>query len=93
MGEKQRCQSCGMPLGIFEGQDNFGTDSHGSKSQEYCMFCYKDGAFTNPGLTLDEMISMSVQFMTTELKYSEQRAKELSNSVIPNLRRWKDLCA
>ena len=92
MAERQRCQSCGMPLGIFEGQDNFGTNSDGAKTQEYCMFCYKDGVFTNPNLTLDEMINMSVQFMTSELNFSEQRAKEMSNSVIPNLRRWKDLC-
>lgn len=92
MGEKQRCQSCGMPLGIFEDQDNFGTNSDGTKTQEYCMFCYKDGIFTNPNLTLEEMISISIQFMTSELKFSEPRAREMSNSVIPNLRRWKDLC-
>ncbi|MSQ14955.1 MAG: transcriptional regulator [Dehalococcoidia bacterium] len=79
-----------MPLGIFEGQDNFGTNSDGTKTEEYCMFCYQDGAFTTPNLTLDEMISMSVRVMTSELNFSEQRAVELSNSVIPNLRRWKD---
>ena len=24
-------------------------------SQEYCSYCYVDGAFVNPGMTLEEM--------------------------------------
>ncbi|MBO6082186.1 MAG: zinc ribbon domain-containing protein, partial [Bacteroidales bacterium] len=35
------CQSCGMPLT----KDVFGTNADGSKNEDYCMYCYKDGKF------------------------------------------------
>ena len=36
------CQSCGMPLT----PEILGTNADGSKNEEYCIYCYKDGAFT-----------------------------------------------
>ena len=80
-----RCQSCGMPLG-----DGFyGTDSDGSVTKEYCKFCFQDGAFTMPGLTADDMIKRSVDFMTKNLGIPAQKAEEMSRAVIPGLKRWK----
>ena len=35
------CQSCGMPLN----EHVLGTNSDGSKNEDYCMYCYKDGKF------------------------------------------------
>ena len=35
------CQSCGMPLT----PEILGTNADGSKNEEYCINCYKDGAF------------------------------------------------
>ncbi len=40
------CQSCGMPMAKDPG--NGGTQADGSKSTEYCSYCYADGAFTSP---------------------------------------------
>ena len=40
------CQSCGMPM--KKDPENGGTNSDGSKSAEYCSYCYKDGAFLSP---------------------------------------------
>ncbi|WP_373840947.1 zinc ribbon domain-containing protein, partial [Bacteroides heparinolyticus] len=40
--EQQFCQSCGMPLAA----DNKGTNSDGSRNEDYCIYCYKDGKFT-----------------------------------------------
>ncbi|MDR1096440.1 MAG: zinc ribbon domain-containing protein, partial [Spirochaetaceae bacterium] len=37
------CQSCGMPLSKDE---DFGTNTDGSKNNDYCAYCYKDGKFT-----------------------------------------------
>ena len=37
------CQSCGMPLDFMELR---GTEKDGRKSDDYCMYCYKDGHFT-----------------------------------------------
>ena len=41
--EARFCQSCGMPL---QKNEELGTNHDGSKNEEYCCYCYKDGAFT-----------------------------------------------
>jgi hypothetical protein len=87
MDEKQRCQSCGMP--IDETFENFGSESDGSSSSEYCSFCYRDGEFTDPHQTVDGMVASSVDFMTTNLGFGASEATELSNNVIRKLKRWK----
>ena len=87
MEEKQRCQSCGMPLS--EEFKNFGTESDGSPVSEYCMFCYQNGGFTNPDQTVDEMVRSSIDFMTSNLGFSEEQAKQMSNDVIRKLKRWQ----
>jgi len=47
------CQSCGMPLS--KDPNHGGTESTGLKSTKYCSYCYVDGKFTKPNMTLDEM--------------------------------------
>ncbi len=87
MDQKTRCQSCGMPIG--DEQANYGTTADGSAEKTYCVFCYNDGAFTRPDLTQEQMIQLSIENMTQELKMPEERAEELARSVIPSLGRWK----
>ena len=38
--EQKFCQSCGMPLN----EEILGTNADGSKKEDYCMYCMKDGA-------------------------------------------------
>ena len=76
-----------MPLGA---PGYYGTDAEGKETQEYCMFCYKRGAFTQPGLTADKMIEQSVRFMTSSLGIDEAKARAMSREVIPTLRRWAE---
>ena len=45
------CQSCGMPLI----NNVLGTNADGSKNEDYCMYCYKDGKFLQE-CTMDDMI-------------------------------------
>lgn len=86
MDDKIRCQSCGMPISAqFK---NLGTNADNSDCSEYCSICYKDGAFTNPNQTLDEMIQSSIENMTADLNMPIEKATELANSIIPTLRRW-----
>ena len=94
MDEKSRCQSCGMPLGEIRDKEgkvvaNFGNNRDGSRNAEYCMFCFHQGAFTQPSLTLERMVAMSIDSMTREQGIPELKARELANSVIPKLRRWQ----
>jgi len=51
--KKVFCQSCGMPL---EKTEDYGTEKGGSKSAEYCHFCYQNGEWTEPNITLEETI-------------------------------------
>ena len=37
--EQKFCQSCGMPLT----EEVLGTNADGSKNEEYCMYCYREG--------------------------------------------------
>ena len=40
--DKQFCQSCGMPLSDV----NKGTNADGSQNNDFCIYCYKEGRFT-----------------------------------------------
>ena len=78
------CQSCSMPL---DNPDLQGTEKDGSKSNEYCKYCYRDGAFINPDMTLKEMTSFVITQM--EKMNMDSRAIDLAVSALPNLKRWK----
>lgn len=81
----QFCQSCSMPM---EKQEDFGTDADGSKSEDYCRFCFQRGEFTEPNITMEEMIDRVAAVMTTEVKMPEAQAKEVAKTSIPKLKRW-----
>lgn len=87
MDNKIRCQSCGMPLSKDFG--NLGTNSDGSGTEEFCIFCFKNGAFTQPDQTMEEMIRSSIENMTQDLKMPLEQATHLANTFIPTLRRWQ----
>lgn len=76
-----------MPLSAEFG--NYGTMSDGSNHAEFCIFCFKQGSFTNPTQTMEEMIQSSIENMTEDLQMPEEKAKELAWAVIPNLKRWQ----
>jgi hypothetical protein len=46
------CQSCGIPFNKAAGQ---GTNANGSENPKYCSYCYKEGAFVQPGWTAADM--------------------------------------
>ena len=56
--EMKFCQSCGMPLT----EDVLGTNADGSKNEDYCMYCYRDGHFLQD-CTMEEMIEHCAQLM------------------------------
>jgi len=47
------CQSCGMPM---SDEELHGTNADNSKTSEYCCYCFKNGAFVTPNITMNEMI-------------------------------------
>ncbi|WP_312906483.1 zinc ribbon domain-containing protein [Tissierella praeacuta] len=83
--KQEYCQSCGMPM---EDASLYGTEKDGSKSQDYCAYCYEDGNFRKPSETMEEMIETCVPFMK-ENGMEEKEAREILNNCLPHLKRWK----
>jgi hypothetical protein len=81
------CQSCGMPLD--KDPNGGGTNLDGSKSEKYCSFCFQNGKFIDEGITLKEKIEINIQIAVSQLNLSENKAREMAESVLPNLERWK----
>ena len=47
------CNSCGRPIV----KEDYGTNKDGSLNSDYCIDCYQNGEFTEPDITLSEMIT------------------------------------
>lgn len=72
------CQSCGMPMMKSE---DFG-------SNEYCCHCFKDGKFTMPDLTLEQMIERLIPF-ASQMGMAEEQARKMAWENLPKLKRWR----
>lgn len=81
------CQSCSFAM---DDEKYYGTEVDGSKTTEYCKYCYKNGKF-NFDVTLDEYIEMCVKVMTIENDdITEEQARAMLKEKIPALKRWKN---
>jgi len=80
------CQSCGMPM--QKGED-FGTNKDGGKNEDYCVYCYKDGAFT-ADMTMDEMIAFCAEHASDwDMKVTKEEAIAMMRENFPKLKRWQ----
>ena len=82
----QICQSCSMPL---EQAEHIGTNADGSKNEDYCVFCFKDGRFLHD-MTLEETIADSVNYAEAA-GMTKEAMLEHAKAVLPTLKRWKSL--
>ena len=80
------CQSCSMPM---EKPEDFGTDEEGNRVNNYCHYCYQSGEFTNPDITLGQMPDIVVKNMVEEMKIPEDQARQITQSFLPKLVRWR----
>lgn len=83
MSSTQFCQSCTMPI---ENVNDRGTEKDGSISNDYCKFCYQNGLFTEPEMTLEQM--------KTEVEYQMKKRDmpdtllQKALTLLPLLKRW-----
>ena len=89
MMEQKFCQSCGMPLT----DEILGTNADGTKNEDYCIYCYKDGKFLQD-CTMEEMIAFCAQFVDEVNKNLPQpMTKEeyigQMKMYFPHLKRWR----
>ena len=79
------CQSCAMPL-----SDNqlFGTNADGTKNEDYCIYCFKDGEFTSD-ISMDEMMNFCIEKMVeVRPEMDKKQASFMMKEVFPKLKRW-----
>ena len=74
-------------------QEILGTNADGSKNEDYCMYCYKDGKFLQD-CTMDEMIEFCSQFVDEVNKnmpkpMTKDEYKGMMRQFFPTLKRWK----
>lgn len=81
------CQSCGMPM---QEENQFGTETDGTKNEKYCCYCYKEGKFAQD-CTMEEMAEFCAPF---EVEGGRSKTKEEAKAALmkyfPTLERWKD---
>jgi hypothetical protein len=78
------CQSCSMPL---NNPEDFGTTKSGKKSDDYCVYCLKDGAFTQD-ITLEQSIEQCVNYADMA-GATKADALEYAKNLFPTLKRWR----
>ena len=66
-----------------------GSEKDGSKSSEYCKYCYQNGALINPNMTFEEMKSLVI----TQMKKMNLPPATIEKSVksLPDLKRWRNV--
>ena len=74
----------------MQGPDQFGTEADGSKSQDHCAYCYKDGAYMMPDATMEQMIEISAKgWSDMDPTTSYDSAKAQLEKIVPHLERWR----
>ena len=81
-------QSCSMPM---EKPEDFGTASSGHRVNDYCHYCYRNGAFTDPGVSMGRMIDFCAGVMARQGIMPEPDARLLLTQTLPGLKRWRVL--
>jgi len=66
-----------------------GTNEDESPSEEYCHFCYEEGEFMIPNLTLDMQIDRLANMAIENMKMAESEARHMAEDLLPGLKRWK----
>jgi predicted transcriptional regulator YdeE len=84
MMTNEQCQSCGMPI---HSEELAGTASNGSLVYDYCKYCYQNGSFTQPDITVEDMIRLSIPFLLQE-GWEEEAARSMMYKSLPLLKRW-----
>ncbi len=78
------CQSCAMPMAKPE---DFGSNADGSKNEEYCHYCFQNGKFTEPNMTMEQMIEKCADIMR-QMNIPDAQIEQ-TKKFIPMLKRWR----
>ncbi|MEP2978635.1 MAG: zinc ribbon domain-containing protein [Lentilitoribacter sp.] len=80
------CQSCSLPMA--EDPNHGGSEKDGSHNETYCSYCYADGAFISPEMTVQDMQALCM------IKVQERGVPKplawLMTRTMPKLKRWRE---
>ena len=80
------CQSCAMPL---QKPEDYGTEADGRPSEDYCVYCLKDGKFEMEDCTMEQMIDICVPYCVEAGVYPDADAARAGMlGFFPMLKRW-----
>ena len=79
------CQSCSRPI---DGTADFGTEASGERSERFCSCCYADGQFTEPDVTMEELVERVAPIVEKEHGLSATAAREKTVQIFKRLDRW-----
>lgn len=74
-----------MPL---RDRADFGTGQDGHQAEEYCRYCYANGRFTDPGITLVGMTDLCARVLR-QRGMPEAQARAMMTGLLPQLKRWR----
>lgn len=80
------CQSCGMPIDKYK---DFGTNCDFTKNEDYCIFCFHQGMFTEPYISKEEMVGRIAETMVDRTSLPKDQAYMLVAQTISSLKRWQ----
>ncbi len=87
--DKKFCECCGMPMGDTD--EMYGKNADGSTNEDYCKYCFENGAFTS-NCTMDEMIEFCIPNMVTANSgMTKEEARNGMKEFFPTLKRWKTI--
>lgn len=67
-------------------EDILGTERDGSGSTKYCKYCYAEGAFIEPGMTLEQMKTRAR--IQLEQRHMSESVIQQVILTLPMLGRW-----
>ncbi len=80
------CQSCGIPI---KHSSEFGTTGTGVIDTKYCGYCLQNGKFTEPDITMEEMIEKVAKTLAEKQRIDVEKARATAGSMLPGLARWQ----
>ena len=77
------CQCCGMPL---TDDDAVSREPDGTFNEDYCKWCYTDGAFTYT--SQEQLIAFCAEHMASDA-WPKEQVRAHMQAVVPELKHWK----
>ena len=65
--------------------EDFGTESDGSHSSEFCRYCYEGGSYRAPDMTIDQMVDILVK----DMYQSDADGDVTAKTRLVGLKRWQ----